>query len=123
MSKVAFILLDHGLKSALDINFMFIVIVTIHKFFSGSGALVVEMLPDGFSCRPGVNYVLGRRSLEDRSSFVLLVRVRVFVVLALLMVVGVGGTAVGAGQRVSVDLAIGLEVLLLIKVHSNYYQV
>lgn len=80
------------------------------------------MLPDWFGSHSSMYYMFRRRSLEHRRTFILCVYVRVFISLALLVIVTVWRAGVGVGEGILVDLAIGLEVLLLIKVHSNYYR-
>lgn len=82
------------------------------------------MLPDRLGGRPRVYYVLRGRPFEGRRcAFALVVCIGFIVRVGLLGIVGVGGATVGVGQGVPVDFAIGLKVLLLIKVHRNYYQV
>lgn len=93
----------------------------LQKLLLRLATLVIQMFPYRFSCHSGVHSSLGWASIKWRTIIIVVLTIGWLVILTR----SVGRVLVlilfSWWKRLSIDFAIGLEILLLIKIHIIFY--
>jgi len=122
MDHVSLVLLQHRLESTLYIQPLLVIRMFLDKLFLGFHSLFVEMLPYWFGICASMYHIFWWSSFEGRCASVSMPFLGGFVeFVGVVKRVVVGGWTL-LWFEFTGYFSVGLEVLLLIKVHCKYYQ-